>query len=321
MTENLSKVCANCWATLDVPLQRRGGVRAVAWMNHCDACADGVADQMTLLHDRPSGAAIQIWRCTWCGLTRTCRAGWATRCHGCLDDRTNLNELELDGLAAALEARYPELVPEARQWAALEPDEKLDAADVYEWVSAVAYEDELEFRAQPGWTVIAGDIKGLPYRRWGTESHGFWGRHNACGTIQNLSKLECQTCPPAVDSRTRRARQDDPHLLYLVRHGDHVKVGHGDRGRILTHIRGGAEVAAVRRATFSETVKAERAILQRHKKLIRKRHQDLPRSFGAGTEVLPAGANVDLVEFLREAEDVTAYYELQALGIPREDDE
>jgi hypothetical protein len=58
MDESLSKICANCWETLDVPLGKSGGLRAVAWMNHCDACAEGVADQMTLVEDQPGRARV-----------------------------------------------------------------------------------------------------------------------------------------------------------------------------------------------------------------------------------------------------------------------
>ncbi|MCE3554516.1 hypothetical protein LWC33_24040 [Pseudonocardia sp. RS11V-5] len=303
------KTCANCGTTLGVPVTKKGGVRAVAWMNHCDECAEGVADQMVLAEEFTT---VQIWRCDWCGLTRTCRNGWTTRCHSCLDDRTNLADLDLDGLAAEFEAQFPDYVPQARLW--LESD-TLDDAGVHEYLSAAAYEEELEFRAQPGWTVIAGDVKGLPYERWGTESHGFWGIHDKCGTVQNLSTRECRECEPEPGSRTHRARKDDPHLLYLVRNDGRLKIGHGDRNRILTHTRGGAEIVSVRKATFAETVKAEREILQRHKKLIRTRHKNLPPSFGSGTEVLPGDTDVDLAEFLPDAEDVTAYYELHALGV------
>ncbi|GAA1859550.1 hypothetical protein GCM10009836_44710 [Pseudonocardia ailaonensis] len=302
-------MCANCGTSLGVSVARSGGVRAVAWMNHCAECAEGVADQMVLDEEL---AGIGIWRCSWCGLTRTCRRGWTTRCHACLDDRTNTRELELDGLAQAFASRFPGYFMQVQ---AELPTIELDDVAVHELLSASAYADELEFRGQPGWTVVAGDVKGLPYLRWGNESHGFWGRHDKCGKVQNLSARECRFCDPEPGSRTHRARKDDPHLLYLVRYNDRLKVGHGDRGRILTHVRGGATIVAVRRARFAETVQAERAILRRHEKLIKKRQRGLPLSFGSGTEVLPGGTDVDLAEFLPEAEDVTGYYELHALGI------
>lgn len=303
------KICANCGDSLGIPVTKKGGVRAVAWMNHCDERADAIAEQMVLADEFPT---VQIWQCSECELTRTCRPGWSTRCHACLDDRTNLTDLDLDGLAAAFEDRFPEYAEEAKEWLVADA---LDDASVHEYLSAAAYEEELEFRAHPGWTVLAGDVKGLPYQRWDTESHGFWGRHDKCGTVQNLSVRECRNCDPEPGSRTHRARKDDPHLLYLVANDGRLKVGHGDRNRILTHTRGGAAIVSVRRATFAETTTAERDILRRHSKVISKGHKDLPKSFGSGTEVLPGETDIDLSEFLPDAEDVTTYYALHALGI------
>lgn len=57
---------------------------------------------MELALDRPGGAPVQVYRCRQCGDLRSCRPGWHTRCHICLDERSNdqqLNENSQDCLA------------------------------------------------------------------------------------------------------------------------------------------------------------------------------------------------------------------------------
>jgi hypothetical protein len=70
----------------------------VAWHARCPPCAQLVADQMetVLSIERARGAALEI--CRWCGAERTCPAGWTTRCHLCLDERTS-PEIDLDAVA------------------------------------------------------------------------------------------------------------------------------------------------------------------------------------------------------------------------------
>ena len=55
-------------------------------------------------------------------------------------------------------------------------------------------------------------------------------------------RVECRVCPPEPDSRSNRARKDDPHLLYLVRYRGLKKFGRGYEGRVKAHQNAGAEV-------------------------------------------------------------------------------
>src|SRR5947207_9474791 len=79
--------CANCLRPIGHTQRTRGPDRA--WMGCCRDCTELVADQMQVVYDRPHGCPIQLLRCTWCGIERSCRPGWYTRCHVCFDERTN----------------------------------------------------------------------------------------------------------------------------------------------------------------------------------------------------------------------------------------
>ncbi|MGW6934567.1 hypothetical protein ACWGE0_31215 [Lentzea sp. NPDC054927] len=274
------KKCMNCRQ----PLRGRG--RPVAWHAHCLPCAALVADQMEPIESvaRPGGKPIQIMRCRWCGAERTCPVGWATRCHLCLDDRTSA-----DATATGLGAR------EATQLLAV--------------TTLIGVLAQFE---QPGWTVIAGDLLGLPWTddQYARNSHGTWGRHDACGRIQVMSRGrdECAACPPEPGSRTHRARADDTHLLYLVRYRDFVKFGRGYHGRVRHHLRLGATPVQVLTARHAEVHVAELALKRRHVTDVLRGITGVPESFGAGTEVLPLRLSPDLAAFLRQGEDVTRHF-------------
>jgi hypothetical protein len=82
------RLCVNCGSSLSGP-DTVAAAAAVAWYWHCRACAGLAAGQMDLAADRPEGLFIQIYRCRRCGSSRSCRPGWQTRCHVCLDERSS----------------------------------------------------------------------------------------------------------------------------------------------------------------------------------------------------------------------------------------
>lgn len=299
----MDKECANCGIGLGVPVGRSGGVpAAVAWMNSCRPCADLAAEMMELEEDRPGGAKIQIWRCRVCGSRRACQPGWRTRCHACLDERTVLDGAALDGLAEELRDHLDsELTAILRDGLDLGPNEWVDDVGAFQLFSALDVDDEMAFYDRPGWTLVAGDLKGLP---WGwtdaPHSHGVWGRHVACGTLQNVRRLaECAVCDPEPGSRTHRARADRQQLLYLVsfdhpRLGPVLKYGHGDRDRLKAHITGGAEPVCVLQAKHHTVVAAERTLRRQHRGVAIGPIAGLPSSFGRGREVVPASVDVAL---------------------------
>lgn len=260
-----------------------GRGRDIAWHAHCPPCAELVADQMEPLYsiERPRGAPIEVRRCRWCGAERTCPVGWATRCHLCLDDRTSV-EVTATGLAAR------------------------EAAQLLAVTTLVEVLAQYE---QPGWTVLAGDLLGLPWTgdQYARKSHGTWGRHDACGRIQVMSRGrdECAACPPEPGSRTHRARADDTHLLYLVRYRDFVKFGRGYHGRVGQHLRLGATPVQVLTARHADVHAAELALKRRHVAEVLRGVEGVPESFGAGTEVLPVAISPDLAAFLPDGADVT----------------
>jgi hypothetical protein len=269
---------------------------------------------MELVAERPTGAAINIWRCRSCGDTRACRPGWRTRCHICLDRRTVLDE-DLRGCIEAELAADAELAATARrnvnQLHGHTPA-RVSALDVIQTIALAAVADLEERLERPGWTVLAVDIFGLPWHYWpdAGRSHGSWAEHDACGTVRNItaSRPECPTCPPEPHSRTHRAKASDPQLLYLVRFGDLLKFGHGDAQRVRTHLRQGCQPVLVLRGRHEAVVAAERQLKARHHgDVIDPRGRHLPPSFGIGTEVVEHIVAVDLRAALpgTEVRDVT----------------
>lgn len=105
----LPKICMNCGTPM--PNRAKSGERGpdIAWMVHCRDCAALALDSMRIVAQRPSGAAIDIWRCRRCGTTRSCRPGWLTRCMICLDERTVLGRKYRSALARDLDRFSPQL--------------------------------------------------------------------------------------------------------------------------------------------------------------------------------------------------------------------
>lgn len=305
MTLSRPSTCGNCGEV--VTGWRRAGTTAVAWMNMCDPCADLVVNQMELAPDQPpADVNTQILRCRFCGTSRACRSTWRTRCHVCLDDRTVLDGVE--GLAERWAAIEPDVIRELQMAHGLSPDDLPDDELVHELLSFLDYSDELDFYTRPGWTVLAGDVKGLP---WGLndgrrDSHGTWGRHGVCGVVQNMRATpECQVCPPEPGSRTHRARAAQPYLLYLVQYehaqlGPLVKYGVGDRERVRNHIGQGCIPLLVLRSVLENVVAAEQRLRTRHRDDAVGSIPGMPTTFGRGREVVLADRDVDLRSVLAD---------------------
>lgn len=305
----MNKQCANCGVDLGVPTGVSGRVPAVAWMNSCHPCAEIARQMMELEQDRPDGKPIQIWRCRLCAGRRACRPGWRTRCHICLDERTTLTDAVLDGLADELRAQLdPEQIADLREVFQLSPSDWIDDVQAFELFSVLDLDEELLLFERPGWTIVAGDLIGMPWGPTGdAESHGIWSRHDACGVLQNVRRLpECATCEPEPGSRTHRARANRPQLLYLVsfKHpelGPLLKYGHGDRARVMSHLAGGAEIVCAIQAPHQHVVAAERNLRRTHNAVQVGPAAGLPLSFGRGSEVVPGHVDIALMnELARE---------------------
>jgi len=304
------KACVNCG---DKVVGRAGGAGRgpdVAWFAHCWPCAELATEPMELIEDQPGGAAIQVLRCRRCGTERACRPGWRTRCHVCLDERGTPD------LAVALEAlgtlRSNHQIGLLRQFLGLAGGEPIPIPGVTEFLAATALEATLDIYRRPGWTVLAGDVHGLPWlgERLGSASHGTWGRHDICGAVAVLKRgrTECPTCPPEPDSRTHRARKDEPHLLYLVRYRHWHKFGRGDDRRVRAHLRAGAHAVQVLTATHAEVVIGEATLKRRYREKTVGAKPAMPNTFGTGTEVLPIRVPLDLAAVLPAGRDVTHRY-------------
>jgi hypothetical protein len=199
---------------------------------------------------------------------------------------------------------------EVREFAGLDVRQQVSRRDVHEYHAASHLLEVIDARARPGWTVLATDVWGLPWLAGRPISHGTWGAHDACGTVQKLKtgRVECRVCPPEPDSRSNRARRDDPYLLYLVRYGRLLKFGRGYAGRVKAHLSAGAEVVQVIRARHEDVVTAELGLRARHRSKIRTRRRGMATSFGTGTEVVPASTRIDLTEWLH-GDDVTHQFD------------
>lgn len=312
-TPTWPKICASC----RTPMQGRAGSggrgRDVAWLVHCRDCAALVRDQLELLEDRPGGVPIQIWSCRICGLTRSCRPGWLTRCQVCLDERTVLEPEHEAALQGRLDtdSKFRRFIAEMAE---VRP-RNVTPRTYREVLSLIAVFAAVERVEQPGWTVLATDVHGLPFfTSVRPTSHGTWARHDKCGAVGKLTegRTECQSCPPVPNSRTHRARAGTRQLLYLVRYRDLLKFGHGDARRVRAHLRAGCEAVLVLEADHKDVVNAELALkrqLRQH--LIDPAEWNLPSSFGRGSEVVPDHVSVNLRKAIRQAvhvQDVTSRF-------------
>lgn len=219
------KQCINCMTRLP-----RKEVTEVAWCALCAPCLRAVSDQMKLEYDRPGGAPVQIHRCGWCGVARSCGVGRRTRCLVCLDDRSVpdpavqkvAHRLELDGT-----------------W-----------RENSELIAATTVKIRLARYFQPGWTVLATDVHGLPWTgfRLLTKSHGTWGRNDETGEVQRL----------------KRSRGDET-LLYLVRHAKVLKFGRGNADQVRAHVSQGAVAVLVLSAPSQQVTVANDRLKRLHR--------------------------------------------------------
>ena len=285
---------------------------AVAWYWHCRACSRLAAEELELVADRPGGSQIRIYRCRLCGNQRSCRPGWLTRCHICLDERSH-GPVITDAARRfrSTHSGDAEFLPSTPLLGdALGRD--ADQAAV-EASAALVLATAVRRAERPGWDVVATDVHGLPWTgsRTGATSHGTWATHRACGTIAKLrpDSIDCPACGPAKGSRTHLARRDDPYLLYLVVHRGGQKFGIGDYRRVRSHQRDGAEVIQVLRAPFAHVVLAETALKRLHRDQIAGRTRDgMISTFGQGTEVTPHRAVISLTDVLPGGRDVTYWF-------------
>jgi hypothetical protein len=285
---------------------------AVAWYWHCRACAQLATDELDLVVDQPEGARIRIYRCRKCGTQRSCRPSWLTRCPVCLDERSRC--------ALITEAAQRFRTTQAGDAALTLQTQVLSTAvghdtdqALVEASAALVLATAVRRAERPGWDILATDVHGLPWTgaKTASTSHGTWARHQACGTIAKLhpGTTDCPACGPAESSRTHLARRDDPYLLYLVTHRRWQKFGIGDQRRVRTHQRGGADVISVLQAPFAHVVLAETALKHLHRDQIAGRaRRGMISSFGQGTEVAGAKANISLTDVLPRGEDVTHWF-------------
>ncbi len=156
------RVCANCTQ----PLTGRGAVRRgpdTAWHGHCLGCHELVREQTELAEDRPGGMPIQVHRCLRCGDLRSCRPGWHTRCHVCLDERTDQRE-RASQECLAMFARDPLLALRVGRNIDLGRGQQITARVIVKATSCLTVASQLARFERPGWTVIATDVWGLPSR-------------------------------------------------------------------------------------------------------------------------------------------------------------
>ena len=266
---------------------------------------------MELTLDYPEGASIQVYRCRQCGDLRSCRPGWRTRCHICLDERTDAEWVEENSQQClAMFSANPLQALQAGQNLNLSCGEPITPNAIVQATASLTVATQLARFARPGWTVIATDVWGLPWRGVRTRpvSHGTWAQHDECGSLAKLraGSVDCPTCGPQPGSRTHRARQDENYYLYQVTHSGLTKFGIGTETRVRAHINKGAEVKLVLRSSFPAVVMAERKLKTKYAAdILNKRTRKMPTTFGQGTEVLRRGSVLSLADFLPGAEDVT----------------
>jgi hypothetical protein len=304
-------VCANCLRPVSGPGRVPRGPD-IAWHIHCRDCAAAAEGQLELMASEPGGAPVLLFRCVRCATARSCRPGWKTRCMVCLDGRTAESAPDGRWQQAREFLAEGDLAATLRRRLALGAAEPVPFRPAREAVSALVVAERLRRFERPGWEVLATDAHGLPWfdsRR--AISHGTWGRHRRCGTVAKLGEgsLDCPSCGPQPGSRTHAARRDDPYLLYLVKTRKYQKFGVGDRRRVLTHVRGGAEVIQVLQAPFAHVILAEKALKELHgDAIVWQVRRGMIESFGRGTEVVRRQMAISLAEVLPGAEDVTATF-------------
>lgn len=244
------KQCINCMSRLP-----RKEVTDVAWCHLCEPCLRVVADQMKLLHDRPSGAPVRIYQCGWCGTARSCGVGFLTRCLVCLDDRS------VPDPAVQRIARRLDLTGTWRENS--------------EFIAATTVKIRLAQHEQPGLTVLATDVHGLPWTgfRWLTKSHGTWGRDDETGEVRQVRK---------------RSRPEESNLLFLVRYGKVLKFGRGNQDRVRGHVKHGAVPVLVLSARGQDVALAKERLKRLHR-----------------GDLVSLRTPVDLFAVLPDGEDVT----------------
>ena len=171
---------------------------------------------MELAMDRPGGAAIQVYRCRQCGDLRSCRPGWHTRCHVCMDECTDGGLVEKNSQEClAMFGRNPLLALQAGRNLTLGRGEQITPKAIVQATACLTVATQLARYERPGWTVIATDVWGLPWRGVHSrpDSHGTWAQHDACGIMAVLraGSIDCPACGPQPGSRTHQARQDEPY--------------------------------------------------------------------------------------------------------------
>ena len=207
----------------------------------------------------------------------------------------------------------PGLAGQARQFLGLAPGAEIPVRGGTETSSYLALAEELRRRDRPGWTIVATDVHGLPWMgmRAAYQSHGTWGRHDACGVVAKLrlGTTDCAKCGPEPGSRTHEGRRDEPCLLYLVGTRKWQKFGVGGQPRVREHMRGGAQVIQVLRAPFAQVILAEQTLKQRHRDVIPgPAANGMLASFGRGTEVTRRRVRISLADVLPDGEDVTSWF-------------
>ena len=230
----------------------------------------------------------------------------------CLDDRTAEDAPDARRQQAEELLAREDIAASVRRAARLGEGMPVPFGAAREAASALAVAERLRRFEKPGWEVLATDVHGLPWSESGRPlSHGTWGRHHKCGTIAKLGEgtVDCPSCGPEPGSRSHAARAGDPYLLYLVKTRKYQKFGVGDRRRVMTHVRGGAQVVQVLRAPFAHVILAENTLKERHREaIVRQPRRGMTGSFGQGTEVVPRRTLISLAEVLPGAEDVTATF-------------
>jgi hypothetical protein len=300
VVDSFSALCVNCGDAIPA----RQPV-AVAWFAHCGPCAEVATRQMRVL-DLRTGGKVEVFACVGCGTKRICHPRWRTRCHICPDERsTGWQDDRGESPVAGRSARWSIL----RRNGGV-PDSVAHLAGAG---AAAALAVELARFERNEWTVLAGDVHGLPWygRRRQPSSHGTWGFHDPCGTLQKMAigRLDCRACGPRPGSRTHEARREDLYLLYLVRHRGLLKFGVGDERRVRAHIAHGAQVICVLEARHADVITAEKVLkaerVERGRPIPGWRQRRMPPTFGAGTEVVSKRTAVDLSLVLPAGSDVT----------------